>query len=172
MKAIIISADQKTGDNLANALRSFEADVQLCRKVDKYPLADDLIRVLRLSTPEVVFLSFENVGLATQLARSVEASMSGIQVVAFHRDCGPGLLRESMRVGIREFLSEPFELDDVAKVLENIQGELQKHPPLFTEAQLFSFLPSKAGVGATTLALNMPVSIEECKFAADSSGRV
>ena len=156
IRTIIISPDQQTGEDLEKTLGAFEVDVQVCRNVDHYPASDELMRVLRSHAPEVVFLSFENEDLATQIVRILETRAAGVQVVAIHSTCDARLLRESMRAGVREFLSEPFEQGAVAEALRNVQVLVLKRPPVFDEAhQILSFIPSKAGVGSTTLALNI-----------------
>jgi pilus assembly protein CpaE len=65
-----------------------------------------------------------------------------------------------MRAGVREFLSESFDQNAVAEALRNVQDLVQKRPPRFDEAhQILSFIPSKAGVGTTTLALNITAAL-------------
>ena len=65
-----------------------------------------------------------------------------------------------MRTGVREFLSEPFEQSMVAETLRNVQLLISKRPPVFDEAhQILSFIPSKAGVGCTTLAMNIAAAL-------------
>ena len=160
IRTIIIGPDQQVAANLEKALRTFELDVQVCRNVDRYLPAEDLMRVLRSHAPEVVFLSFENADLATQIVQLLEQRAAGIQVVGFHSACDAHLLRESMRTGVREFLSEPFEQSMVAETLRNVQLLISKRPPVFDEAhQILSFIPSKAGVGCTTLAMNIAAAL-------------
>ena len=79
IRTIIIGPDQQVAANLEKALRAFELDVQVCRNVDRYLPGEDLMRVLRSHAPEVVFLSFENADLATQIVQLLEQRAAGIQ---------------------------------------------------------------------------------------------
>jgi Flp pilus assembly CpaE family ATPase len=160
LRTIIISPDVEVGAHLGQALMRFGGEVQVCRILDNYPRATDLIRTLRAHAPEIVFLSFENLPLALETVKFLEAQNSGVQIVAIHRVMDASLLRETMRAGIREFLTDPFEEQTLVEALRNLQALLQKKPPTYATAnQVLTFLPSKAGVGATTLALNVSAAL-------------
>jgi pilus assembly protein CpaE len=60
-----------------------------------------------------------------------------------------------MRAGIREFLAAPFERTCVWDCLTRLSENLARRPVSLQASDLvYSFLPSKPGVGATTLAIN------------------
>ena len=83
-----------------------------------------------------------------------------MQVVAFHRSMDLAVVRESMRVGLREFLADPFERSSVRETLEHLQKLLERQPASYGATdQIFSFLPSKAGVGTSTIALNVSAAL-------------
>ena len=61
-----------------------------------------------------------------------------------------------MRAGVREFLTDPFEPRAVLETVESIKTLLDRRPAVYESTnQIFSFLPSKAGVGASTIAVNV-----------------
>jgi pilus assembly protein CpaE len=65
-----------------------------------------------------------------------------------------------MRAGIREFLARPFEREPVLDALRNAKELLDRKPPQHSvTSQVFAFIPSKAGVGTSTLALNVSAAI-------------
>jgi pilus assembly protein CpaE len=164
LRTIIISPDVALADRLGATLSQFEGGVQVCRIVDNYPPHLDLLRILRAHAPEVVFLSFENLALATATVRFLESQSAGLQIVAINRVCDATHLRETMRAGLREFLTDPFELDSVQEALSNVNELLRKKPPVYESTNhILSFLPSKAGVGATTLALNISAALARGK---------
>jgi pilus assembly protein CpaE len=164
LRTIIISPNPETGEHLASVLRPLVSDVEILRIIDRYLSAEELTRVVRAHAPQVIFLGFENPMLAVETVRLLETEAPGIQVVATHTTCEPALLRDSMRAGVREFLSEPFDMESVAEALRNVQALLERKPPSYASAeQILSFLPSKAGVGATTLALNISAAIARAK---------
>jgi pilus assembly protein CpaE len=69
-----------------------------------------------------------------------------------------------MRLGIREFLAYPFDRKSVVDAV-NRAGELLSKNPLSVDATdlVYSFLPSKAGVGTSTIALNAAVAASQLK---------
>src|SRR5439155_18735404 len=82
----------------------------------------------------------------------------GLPVVAVSRSCDPQILLETMRAGIREFLSPPFE--SLLDALERIAKQISQTPSLFeTTDSVFAFLPAKAGSGATTIAVNTSLAL-------------
>jgi pilus assembly protein CpaE len=83
-----------------------------------------------------------------------------VQIVAMSRFCDPQILLEVMRAGIREFVSLPFDRQTLTDGLLRIKETVQQRPPAIeATTQVFSFLPAKAGVGTSTLALNAAVAM-------------
>jgi len=65
-----------------------------------------------------------------------------------------------MRSGVREFISFPFQRQNVYEGLIRIKEVLEKKPVLIASTDLvFTFLPSKPGVGTTTIATNTAVAV-------------
>jgi pilus assembly protein CpaE len=135
-------------------------EVSVNRVFNSYPSAIDLVRSLRAHSPEVLFLSFESLEKAQEIIGLVEQQADGLQIIAIHRTCDATILRESMRLGVREFLADPFERALLIDSIDHVKALLERKP-LTTEAttQVFSFLPSKAGVGTSTLALNVSAAL-------------
>lgn len=164
LKTLIISPDAAMGDRLKETIAEIGHGIQVCRIVDRYQAPVELARTLRTHAPEVIFLSFEDIVKASETVKHLDGLGSGLQIVAIHRMCDVAVLRETMRVGIREFLSYPFDAQAVADSLRNVKGLIEKKPPTYELTnQIFSFLPSKAGVGTTTLALNIAAALARGK---------
>jgi pilus assembly protein CpaE len=107
-----------------------------------------------------VLLSFENVAKAVETVKGVETHVPDLQIIAINRSCDPSLLRETMRVGVRELVSEPFEISAVLEALRAAKKLIDKKPPAYALTEkIFSFVPSKAGVGTTTLAVNIAAAL-------------
>jgi len=155
LRSIIICPDQELAARL-NAAVSATGVVTVGRTVPRYPDVTDLVRTIRAQTPEVIFLSFESLEPALEVVKFVEAEAQGIQIIAFHNQLDPKLLRESMRAGVREFLADPFERGTLMEALATAKALIEKNPPSYeTTSQIFAFLPSKAGAGTSTIALNV-----------------
>ena len=135
-------------------------EVSIGRTLNRYPNAVDLVRTLRAHSPDVVFLSFESVEKAQEIVKFVEKETDGIQFVAIHREYDASLLRQTMRAGVREFLGEPFDGQHLLESIAQVKAQLDRHPPVHAAThQIFAFFPSKAGSGASTLALNVSAAL-------------
>jgi len=155
LRAIVICPDQELSERLEAAVQA-TGEVTVQRVLDRYPIAIDLVRALRAHAPEVVFLSFEEVEKAQEVAKFLETEADGIQIVAIHRHLDARLLRETMRAGVREFLADPFEQGAVFESIDAVKAQVERKPPVLeSTSQIFAFLPSKAGAGTSTIALNV-----------------
>lgn len=141
-----------------------EGAIQVLRTSDRYPAAGDLVRMLRAQAAEVLFLSFENLEKALDVVRVIEQESSHVQIVAVHRTMDPNILRESMRAGVREILVEPFERRAVNDSVAHLKDLRVRRPAHYDATnQIFTFLPSKAGAGASTIALNVGAAMARQK---------
>jgi pilus assembly protein CpaE len=161
LRTMIISPVSAQVAGLQKAMNELARFATVCRTMDSYPAAaTDVIRALRAHAPQVVFLSLEDVEKAQQTARILENEVAGLQIIAIHSYCDAAILRETMRAGLREFLAEPFEIAALREVLGNVKAQVERRPPAQTGSdQIFTFLPSKAGVGTTTLAVNVSAAL-------------
>lgn len=134
--------------------------VGVVRTVEHYPDLVELTRLLRAAAPEVLFLGTESMTRAAELVKQIETTAPGVQVVAISRAADPEIILESMRAGIREFLALPFQQHHLENAIARVEDQAMKRPPAFQTSDLvFSFLPSKAGVGTSTIALNVAVAL-------------
>jgi pilus assembly protein CpaE len=134
--------------------------VSIARTLERYPNTLEMLRVVRAHAPQVIFVSTESTAKAMEIAREVEKNVPGVQIVAMSRFCDPQILLEVMRAGIREFVSLPFDRQTLTEGLLRIKETVQQRPPAIeATTQVFSFLPAKAGVGTSTLALNSAVAM-------------
>ena len=155
MRSIIISPDHELGRRLTAALEA-TGQVEVDRTLDHYPTAIELVRTLRALATDVVFINFESLKQGLETVQFLEADGSQRQIVGFQSHIDTAVLRETMRAGVREFLTEPFEPRAVLESVNSIKTLLQQRPTVNESTnQIFSFLPSKAGVGASTIAANV-----------------
>jgi pilus assembly protein CpaE len=156
LRTVIIGPDARQAQQLEKALGALASELAVSRVMHSYPDEGELIRTLRTYAPEVIFLSFEKSEIAIKVVERVVQEVEGVQFVAYHQDCDAATLREIMRAGVREVVSEPFELSALVESLRNVKMLVESKPPLYTaKGRIYSFLPAKAGSGATTLALNL-----------------
>jgi pilus assembly protein CpaE len=154
LRCIVICPDQELAARLGTAITA-TGEVSIGRVLDEYPSAVDLVRTLRAQAPEIIFLSFESLPRALELVKFLETEAQGTQIIAIHRTMDPKVLRETMRSGVREFVADPFDRQSIIDALRTVQELIQRKPATMGATnQIFSFLPSKAGVGTSTIALN------------------
>jgi len=159
LRGVLICPDQELGDQLASALLEARK-VGIVRRLDAYPNAVDLARLVRAAAPDVVFLSIETRQTALDTAKLITDQTAGTQVVAINRTCDPPTLLETMRAGIREFLAPPFEPAVLMESLQRVEELIRQNPPEFELTDsVVSFLPAKAGSGATTIAVNTSLAM-------------
>jgi pilus assembly protein CpaE len=73
----------------------------------------------------------------------------------------PAVLMQAIRVGAKEFFSQPIQSEEVAQSLQRFKARRQK-PGTHQDrkkGQLISVFGSKGGVGTTTVAVNLAVSL-------------
>ncbi len=158
LRSIIICPDPELSAQLEEALASLEVSVY--RTLSHYPTVTDLIRTLRAHAPDVIFLSFESVDKAEETVKHLEKESEDAQVIGVHRANDPMVLRTMMRLGVREFVSFPFERQALVESLQHTVALMGNRPAGYeATSQIFSFLPSKAGVGTSTLVLNVAAAL-------------
>ena len=159
LKSIIISPDRELAAFLHRVLAGHDG-LSVVRVLDRYPDPTELSRWLRSHAPQVVFIDGTVPHHATKVARGIEQVARGVQVVAIGRFSEPDSLMELLRGGIRECLTIPVEHEALAGCLQRVQQHVAKRPVVYKCSELlYSFLPSKPGVGATTLAVNASMAI-------------
>ena len=161
LRSVIISPDKELSADLREALEKTHR-IAVLRTLDSYPGEQDLVRFLRATAPEIVFLSLESSRSALAVASGIEAHSTGTQIVAIGRAIQKEALLETMRAGIREFLALPFESDAVFQVLARTGEALERRPAAIESTDLvLAFLPSKPGVGCSTIALNTSIMLSQ-----------
>jgi pilus assembly protein CpaE len=151
---MIVSPDRELTSDLHRVLAN-TGEVSIVRMLDQYPDLVELSRVLRSHAPQVMFVTLDSPSNVTRLATHVEQVTPGVQIVAVGRSANPQSLIEAMRAGIREFLASPLERHVVLECMRRLKENLSRRPIEVQQSDLlYSFLPAKPGVGATTLAIN------------------
>jgi pilus assembly protein CpaE len=72
------------------------------------------------------------------------------------------VLLNVLRAGVQEFLPQPLQKEDLNRALERFEERYKHNRPLPTKrGKLINVLGSKGGVGTTTIAVNLAVSLQE-----------
>jgi len=154
LRGLIICPNAEMAEQLEMALVATNG-VTVVSRLQRYPNGIELTRLLRATGPQVVFLSAESPSKAVEAAKTIERATQGIQIIGVDHAYEPQVLLDVMRAGLREFVTLPFELQPLSEALSRVE-ELVLKDVLTTGStgRVFSFLPSKPGVGTSTVALN------------------
>ena len=130
------------------------------RALDRYPDAVELNRVVRAHGPQAVFITVEQADKVVAIAEQLEQLLPGIQIIAAGDFSNPQTLMALMRGGVREIVNSPFDAKTVHESIVRAQDNLRKRPVSIHSTEfIYSFLPSKPGVGASTIAVNAALGI-------------
>jgi len=144
---------------LETALRASGEDT-IIGMVPGYLGGNELLRTLRAHAAEIIFLSFEDAETAQGLVRFLESQSQAAPIIAIHRVCDTKVLREIMLAGVREFVAYPFEPDALRESLRHTAALVKgRAPGDHPAARMVAFVPSKAGVGTSTMALNVSAAL-------------
>ncbi len=158
LRAAITCPDMELSRQLQFHLEAISG-VSVVRMIDGYPEGEDLARLLRMHVPEVFFVDIDRLEKAVELVTQAAELLDGVQFVAIGRHADPGALLQLMRVGVREFLSYPFEERPLLEALVRVKDILERKPVKADSTdKVFGFLPAKPGCGATTIAVNTAVA--------------
>lgn len=153
-RIVSVISDEDLNRELAAAFRQF-ADVTVVRTFTAVPSAEDLLRTVRIRKPDCLFISADDLLSHQAIFSATDDLMPNAQIVAVGRQADAELMQKLMRLGIREYLSQPVTSTRLAEVLDSVRRNLAKHPLSISQnADLYTFLPAKPGVGTSTIALS------------------
>ena len=164
LRVLFICPDPELREQTERVFADLGSEAVFSHSLAEYPSGAGLARALRTFSPQVVFLSFEQVETGIAVMRFLEAEADGLPVVGMHRVANPALLREAMRAGAREFLAPPFERGEVGAVLQMMRSLLRRAPLAYAATDhIYSFLPAKPGVGTSTVATNVSAAMARAR---------
>lgn len=159
LRGAVICPDPEVAARFDEAVAEIPA-IQIIRELRRYPDALELMRMIRSSVPHVVFLSLDDLAKALELLEVLKSQAPGIQVAALSRSLDPAALLEAMRAGIRECLAMPFDRGELAEAASRISSAVRDLPALLEVTEhVYAFLPSKQGVGTSTVAMNTAIAL-------------
>jgi len=126
-------------------------DLYIYKALHEYPSNYQLVQILGVFHPEIVFLEMTSAEKALGLTREIQVHSPRTAIVGYAQQCEPELAMQATRAGVREFLRAPFTSEQLARAVLRIV-DAQKSG---SGQNLFAFLPAKAGSGATTVSLQV-----------------
>src|SRR5579883_2282313 len=130
------------------------------RKLSYYPPQAELARLLRAADPDVLFISTDIPAQMEETVTSAFETLPDLEIVLIDSASDHDVLRRAMRLGVRECVSAPFDFDDVRGAMERSMKRRLARGASASANSLYSFLPAKPGVGATTLAIQTALHLQ------------
>lgn len=148
------------GELMERLQREIEARpaFRLTRKATEYLNELEAARFLRAAFPSIVLISMHDSTAALKLAREIRRVMPHVQMVGVGSVPEPDLMREAMRSGMRDWVSETGDGEQLVHAMQCALDHLrldQSAPRVRQSDLLVSFVPAKPGVGSSTTALNV-----------------
>lgn len=96
------------------------------------------------------------------VASLLEEKLAG-EVFLVSARMDPALLQQALRVGAREFFSLPLDMQELSRALDRFRERKSQAQAVTAQkdGRIISILGSKGGVGTTTVAVNLAVTLAE-----------
>jgi pilus assembly protein CpaE len=94
--------------------------------------------------------------------QAIQSTSPNTEIFVTASDTDADVLLHVLRAGVQEFLPQPLHKEDLYDALQRFEARHQDSHPLSTKrGKLINILGSKGGVGTTTIAVNLAVSLQE-----------
>ncbi len=136
------------------------ADINLYRSPDYRPTASDMVRLINSYNPELVLIEFQDRDDALQAEATIRSACPNVAIVGFADDWeGERVMR--VTGGYLRIIPTSISPQDFAQFISDAMDAVSRVGP----NNVIAFLPSKAGSGASTVALTV------CGALANKCGR-
>jgi pilus assembly protein CpaE len=155
LSVALIVPDAGRRRSLTTALA--ESQVGIACQFDAYPSRADLPEIGRLACDIVIVDVDCDIGQAIRVIEDVCGRHPATTVMAYSSANDSTLMRRSMQAGAREFLIEPLLAGTVPEAFARTSSRLPGRGT--SHGKLLVFIPSRAGVGVTTIATNFALAL-------------
>jgi len=157
LSVALVVPDAMRRRSLAAALNGSQFTV--AREFDTYPSAGNLPEIARLDTPVVVVDLDKDVEQALRVIEGICSRNASTTVMAYSSRNDSTLMRRSMQAGAREFLTEPLLPETLGEAFTRASARRPNQEKAVGKTLVF--VPSKGGVGVTTIALNFALLLSK-----------
>lgn len=164
IRVVIVDDTEETRNNVKTLL-SFEKRIEIIGEAEN---GEEAIFIVRESKPDVVLMDI-NMPVMDGIKATEEINMSVPEtaVIIMSVQGENEYLRKAMTAGARDFLNKPFSSDDlITTILKTYDMESQRRQRSNitkvkeeVKSKIITVFSTKGGVGKTTLASNLAVSI-------------
>jgi pilus assembly protein CpaE len=94
--------------------------------------------------------------------QALRSASPALEIFVTAANADADVLLNVLRAGVQEFLPRPLQKEDLHRALERFEERYKYNRPLPTKrGKLINVLGSKGGLGTTTIAVNLAVSLQE-----------
>lgn len=161
LRAALICPDDPLNREIT-ALCSKISDLEIVRVLTTYPSPEELLLTIRVRKIDLLLLCVDDFAHSEMLARCIDDLMCGFPVITVSSHDGEEVLHKLMHLGIRSHLTSPLQETTLVAAVADAERRLKTHPVSSrTPGDLYTFLPAKAGVGASTLVLSTSCALAD-----------
>src|SRR5450755_3133103 len=161
LRTILICPDDRLNREVENAIPNI-SDLEIVRVFARYPSPEEMLRSIRVRKIDLLLLCVDDLSHSEMLAKCLDDMMTGFPIITISSRDGEEVLHRLMHLGIREHLTSPIQLSNLAEAVGAVAGRLKTHPVSKpAAADLFTFLPAKPGVGTSTIAISTSCALAE-----------
>ncbi len=148
-------------------LKLVVADAGLARRIVELVQGTHAFEILEARDPQAAELLIVQLGPQpeSKLAAVEEALKKGLaeEVFLVSETADPKILVQAMRLGVKEFLPLPLDAAEFKAALERFRERKSQSPATAADRRgsVVSIFGSKGGVGTTTIAVNLAVSLAQ-----------
>ena len=155
LSVALVVPDATRRRSLATALAG--SQFTIAREFDAYPSPGNMSEIARMDSPVVIVDLDNDAEQATRVIESICGRNVSTTVMAYSSKNDSTLMRRSMQAGAREFLIEPLLPEALSEAFRRASARRPNQEKLAGKALVF--VPSKGGVGVTTIALNFAIAL-------------
>lgn len=127
---------------------------ELSEWLKDYPSEEKLLRMLRISSPDLLIVDFADMPRALEIVALVQRHASTIEILALCEE-NISVLSILLRAGVRDYITKSSDRSNVELLLRAQAEKLLQRPSVpRLIGDVVTFLPAKPGSGASTIAAN------------------
>ena len=151
----LIAPDPRRRRSVASAIAG--SQLTIAREFVAYPSPSDVFEIVRLNCRAAVVDLDSDTDQAMYVIENICSRDISITVMATSSRNDPALMRRAMQAGAREFLVEPLLPEVVTEAFARASARHNSRAESL--AKILVFVPSKGGVGVTTIAANFALAL-------------
>ncbi len=153
LNCVLIAPEGSHVNPLREAISS-SYTFELIEWLKEYPEEGTLLRLLRLSAPDMLIVDFTEQPKALRVVALVQQHAPNTEILALCEE-NISILSTLLRAGVRNYITSNSSFHEISETLKEQSEKLSKRPEApRTGGDIVTFLPAKPGSGASTIAAN------------------